>query len=164
MKSFLKHLLIIPLIFNGVLFAQCNKYDKELTLLKIKSQQLDSVITNAICCLKDCDYYSKAIVFSIVIIEKSDSVFIDLSANYDLKTTLIFEQYVNLYGCFYYKEHLFVVFLNNPPINFFETTKSKRKFVIHDIGSPVSDYPEWLYLYTSNKFILKKLVNECGNK
>ena len=124
MKLFIKYFLIIPLIFNGVLFAQSNKYDKELTLLKIKSQQLDSIINNAVCCLKDCNYYSKAIVFSIVIIEKSDSVFIDLSANYDLKTTLIFERYVNLYGYFYYKEHLFVVFFNNSPINFFEATKS----------------------------------------
>lgn len=162
MKSLLKNLLIIPLIFNGVLFAQYNTYDKELTLLKIKSQQLDSVITNAVCCLKDCDYYSKAIVFSIVIIEKSDSIFIDLSANYDLKTTLIFEQYVNLYGYFYCKEHLFVVFFNNSPFNFFEITKFKRKFVVPDIGSPVSDYPEWLYLYWDNRFVLKKAINECG--
>ncbi len=164
MKAFLIYLLIIPLIFNGDLFSQNNRYNKELPLLITKNQEFDSIITDIVCCLKKCSYYSKAIVFSITIVEKNDSIFIDIAANHDPKVVLT-DRYWKPYGYFLCSEHLFFVFCDNLP-NIFEIAKTKKMFVINDAIDIllIADYPEWLYLYTSNKFVLKKLVNECGNK
>ena len=164
MKAYLIYLLIIPLIFKGDLLSQNNKYDKELSLLIIKNQQFDTLISNAICCLKKCDYYSKAIVFSVIIGKKNDSTYVDLAANHDLGTTLIFERHWKLYGYFFFNGHLFVVFYDNLPNMFFEVAKTKKEFVINTDVSPVSDYTEWLYFYKDDRFVLKKVINKCDKE
>jgi len=164
MKLFIKNFLFIPLIFSGYLYAQNSRYLKELSLLTIKSQQFDSIISNSICCLKNCNYYSKAIVFRVTIAEISDSTYIDIAAVHDKKIALT-DLYGNPFGYYFFWEHLFIVFCDTLP-DIFEQEQFKKQFWINDKPDIllIADYPEWLYLFQDNKFFLKKAINECNKK
>jgi len=164
MKLFIKYFLFIPLIFSGYLYAQNSRYLKELSLLTIKSQQFDSIISNSICCLKNCNYYSKAIVFRVTIAEIRDSTYIDIAAVHDKKIALT-DRYSNPFGYYFFCEHLFIVFCDTLP-DIFEQEQFKKQFWINDKPDIllIADYPEWLYLFQDNKFFLKKAINECNKK
>ncbi|MGB4293551.1 MAG: hypothetical protein WBJ37_11805 [Bacteroidales bacterium] len=164
MKLFIKYFLFIPLIFSGYLYAQNSRYLKELSLLTIKSQQFDSIISNSICCLKNCNYYSKAIVFRVTIAEIRDSTYIDIAAVHDKKIALT-NRYGNPFGYYFFCEHLFIVFCDTLP-DIFEQEQFKKQFWINDKPDIllIADYPEWLYLFQDNKFFLKKAINECNKK
>lgn len=164
MKLFIKYFLLIPLIFSGYLYAQNSRYLKELSLLTIKSQQFDSIISNSICCLKNCNYYSKAIVFRVTIAEVRDSTYIDIAAVHDKKIALT-DRYGNPFGYYFFCEHLFIVFCDTLP-DIFEQEQFKKQFWINDKPDIllIADYPEWLYLFQDNKFFLKKAINECNKK
>lgn len=165
MKSILKYFLFIILVFNGDLYSQNSRYLKELSQLKTKNLQLDSIISNSICCLKNCDYYSKSIVFRVTVAEIKDSTYIDIAAVHDQKTALT-DKYWKPFGYYFFCEHLLFVFCDTLPPSIFEQEKSKKQFWINNKPDILltADYPEWLYLYQDKKFILKKTINECGKK
>lgn len=164
MKSFLKYILFIPLIFSGYLYAQNNRYLKELSLLTIKNQQFDSIVFLSIHQLRNCNYYSKAFAFRITFKEIGDSVYIDIAVVHDKKTALT-DHYWNPFGYFYFCEHLFVVFCDTLPY-LFEQERERKQFWINDKPDILltADYPEWLYLLLDNQFFLQKYINECGKK
>lgn len=166
MKLFIKYFLFIPLIFSGYIYAQNGRYLKELSLLTNKSKQFDSIISNSICSLKNCDYYSKDIVFRVTIAEIRDSTYIDIAAVHDKKIALT-DLYSNPFGYFFSCEHLFIIFCDTLPLpNIFEQEQIKKQFCINDQPDILlfADYPEWLYLFQDNKFFLKKAINECSKK
>ena len=165
MKSFLKYFLLLPLLFSsGYLYSQNSRYLKELSLLTIINQQFDSIAYSSICRLKNCDSYSKAIVFRVTFAEIRDTTYIDIASVHDQKIALT-DRFWNPFGYFLFCEHLFIVFCDTLP-NVFEQEQLKKQFWINDKPDIllIADYPEWLYLYRDNRFVLKKSINECDKK
>jgi hypothetical protein len=161
MKKIIMSLIIFLLVFEGNLFLQNKKYNKELPLLSITNQQFDTLISDAVCSLKKCDYYSKAIVFSVTIGKKNDSLYVDLIANPNQQVVLM-NSHKNPLGYFFNNQHLFFVFCDTLP-NIFKKTKTKKIFIINDTQDFwfVADFTEWLYLYHNDRFSLKEVIGPC---
>lgn len=172
-KIMKKHVALLIIFFCTISFVANSQDLKiiQLPFVTIKDTTIKPILDSVVTFEKKCDYYNDSTIFVINVFPQNQDLYsIQISSTNELNYAMYFAN--NVLGCFYYQDHLFVVFDDDNKLfkktnkksdieylQFnFSTNKNRPKITVKakDEGRT-----NWHYTYANNKFIYNSKISQC---